>query len=54
MIGAWILCVILLALAVGSLYRFQVAGDTSGRFVAGTAAMVTGVVGLVFLVVLIL
>lgn len=47
----WTLDIVILALAVLALIRYQTAKDSSGRFIAAVAAMVLGVLGLLLLAV---
>jgi hypothetical protein len=50
----WGLCLLTLALAVASLVRYQRTTSRSGRLLAGSAALISGVIGLVLLAVLVL
>ena len=54
MIAAWTLALLMVALAVVALARYQKADTWSGRVISGAAAMILGVPGLVFLAALIL
>lgn len=54
MFWLWALTVVLLALAVVALIRYQRASDLPGRVAVGVAAMFLGVLGIVMLAVLVL
>ena len=49
MLWVWLLAVVILALWVVSLLAFERSTTTTGKFVAGIAALLLGVTGLVFL-----
>lgn len=53
MLWGWLLAVVILALWVVSLLAFQRATTTTGKIVAGVAALLLGVTGLVFLAALV-
>ena len=47
MIASWILCLVILALAVVALMRFSRVTTFTSKLVTGAAAMILGVLGLV-------
>ncbi len=53
MLWLWLLTVVLLALAVVALIKYQRATEASGRIAVGVGAMILGVLGLVMLAVLV-